>query len=119
VTPSSHCRHYPLARGGEVVDEVVAEPVARQRRLLERSRRLDQRARPRAARFRALVGAGDRRRVSFESLLDAVQAGGSTAAIARYGLMSAPGQRVSSRVAFGLPAMTRKLAVRLSSPRSA
>ena len=39
------------------------------------------------------------------------------AAIARYGLMSAPGQRVSSRVDFGLPAITRKLAVRLSTPQ--
>src|SRR5205807_9950761 len=39
-----------------------------------------------------------------------------TAAVARYGFMSAPGQRVSSRVDLGDPAMTRKLAVRLSRP---
>jgi len=31
--------------------------------------------------------------------------------------MSAPGQRVSSRVLFGEPGMTRKLAVRLSMPQ--
>ena len=38
------------------------------------------------------------------------------AATARYGLTSDPGQRVSSRVDFGEPAITRKLAVRLSTP---
>src|SRR5205814_96506 len=40
----------------------------------------------------------------------------STAATARYGFMSAPGQRVSSRVDFGDPEITRKEAVRLSTP---
>src|SRR4029453_19039305 len=38
------------------------------------------------------------------------------AAAARYGFMSAPGQRVSRRVDFGDAVITRKLAVRLSTP---
>src|SRR5664279_194863 len=40
-----------------------------------------------------------------------------TAAIARYGLTSAPGQRVSRRVDLGEPGITRKLAVLLSTPQ--
>ena len=38
------------------------------------------------------------------------------AAIARYGLRSAPPTRTSSRVDFALPGMTRKATVRLSTP---
>src|SRR5450631_571631 len=50
----------PLAGGGEMIDEVVAEPVARDFRVLEIAGRLDQR--PRCARniLGALVGAVDR-----------------------------------------------------------
>src|SRR5512134_1768552 len=63
----------PLARGGEVVDEQVAEPVARQLAGLEDARRLDQRARRARDVLGPLVGTGDRRRGEFQPLLDAVQ----------------------------------------------
>src|SRR5437868_5529570 len=49
----------PFAGRGEVIDEGIAEPVARDRRLLEDSRGLDQRARRARHVFGALVGAGD------------------------------------------------------------
>ena len=50
----------PLAGRGEVVDEVVAEPVAGDLRFAERARRLDQRARRAQDVLGAEVGAGDR-----------------------------------------------------------
>ena len=55
-------------------------------------------------------------RVSFSFFSTPSSPAAITAAIARYGLMSAPGQRVSSRVDLGEPGITRKLAVRLSTP---
>ena len=48
---------FPFAGGGEVVDEVVAEPVARDVGSLEDARRLDQRARRARNVLGALVGA--------------------------------------------------------------
>ena len=51
---------FPFARRGEVVDEIVAEPVARDVGLAEDPRRLDQRARRARNVLRALVGAVDR-----------------------------------------------------------
>src|SRR5438445_13361803 len=55
--------------------------------------------------------------VSFSPFSTPYRPAATQAAIARYGLMSAPGQRVSSRVDLGEPAITRKLAVRLSMPQ--
>jgi hypothetical protein len=45
----------PIARRGEVVDEVVAQKIARRVRCLEDARRLDQRARCARNVFRALI----------------------------------------------------------------
>ena len=50
---------FPFAGGGEVLDEVVAEPVARDLRVAEDARRLDERARRARDVLGALVGAGD------------------------------------------------------------
>ena len=55
--------------------------------------------------------------VSFRPFSTPCRPAASTAAIARYGLTSEPGQRVSSRVDFGAAGDTRKLAVRLSMPQ--
>src|SRR6185436_13408313 len=65
----------PLARRGEVVDEGVAEPIARDRRLPEVAGGLDQGARRTRHVLGPLVGAGDRRRAQLQSLLDTVQPG--------------------------------------------
>src|SRR5580765_8129815 len=64
---------FPLARGGEVVDEVVAEPVARDLGVAEDARRLDERTRSARYVLGADVGAGDRLRGELLAALDAVQ----------------------------------------------
>src|ERR1700682_2943451 len=50
---------FPLARRREVIDEVVAEPVAGELRVPENTRGLDQRARRAGDVFRALIGSMD------------------------------------------------------------
>src|SRR5690348_16910747 len=67
---------FPFAGGGEVVDEVVTEPIARGLRIFEDARGLDQRARCARNVLRALVGAGDGPGGELEVLLDTVQPGG-------------------------------------------
>src|SRR5258706_959667 len=59
---------FPLARGGEVLDEVVAEPVARDPRLAEDTRGLDQRA----WRARDLLGSDVRSRDGLRGELPAL-----------------------------------------------
>ena len=65
-------------------------------------------------------GAGARRLVaSLSPFSTPSRPAASAAAIARYGFMSAPGQRVSMRVDLAEPGSTRKEAVRLSTPHTA
>src|SRR6266705_6124548 len=67
---------FPFARRGKVVDEIVAEPIARQLGGFEVARRLDQRARGTRHILGADVGAVDRLGGEPEIVLDAVQTGG-------------------------------------------
>src|SRR6478609_230594 len=64
---------FPVTGGGEVVDEIVAEPVAGAVGRTEDARRLDQRARRTRNVLRADVRAFDRRRIERQVLLDAVE----------------------------------------------
>src|SRR5260221_4310909 len=63
---------FPFAGCGEVVDEVVAEPVARHLRLLEDATGLDKRAWRAPDVLVAMVGAADGLRRECQALLDAV-----------------------------------------------
>src|SRR6185312_13566497 len=67
---------FPLARGGEVVDEIGAEPLARELRGVEDARRLDERARRTHHALAALVVAGDRPGRELHSPLHAFEPGG-------------------------------------------
>jgi hypothetical protein len=63
-----------------MIDEIIAEPIARDGGLPEDARRLDQRARRARDVLGAAIRAGDRRRGQLEAFLDALP---MTAAIAR------------------------------------
>ena len=56
-------------------------------------------------------------RVSFRLRFTPSRPAAIAAATARYGLLSAPGARVSRRVDFAPPQSTRKVTVRLSTPQ--
>src|SRR5574340_995868 len=66
----------PLASGGEVVDELVAEPVARALGCAAEARRFDQAARCACDSLCTRIRAGDRRGGELQLALDAVEARG-------------------------------------------
>src|SRR5262249_7226815 len=66
---------FPFARGGEMIDEVVAEPVARNFGALEDLGRRRQRTGRASDFLRADVGASDGRGGELHALFDAVQPG--------------------------------------------
>src|SRR5882672_229209 len=67
---------FPFAGRGEMIDEIVAEPVARAVGLTKDARRLDQRARCAGNVFRADVRAVDRWRGERQVPLNAIEPGG-------------------------------------------
>ena len=95
---------FPFTGGSEVIDEGVAEPVARDARSCGSCVWFRSTNAVRGNVLSALVGAGDRRCGELEALLDTVQAGGDQCSGGKVGLTSAPGQRSPA----GSPSVNRR-----------